>query len=201
MWVSRQQCGANGTMKLSKYLRSVMIAIGTIPGIMQIAQASEAPRRIITETIQQTPTPIKYVSASQTHSGFPVPRYVSLKFNRVNGRQGPSLQHPALWQYQRQGMPLIVVAEMDIWRKVRDINGDESWVRTQALSGKRTGVTIQDTALLKKPRPDSVVSATAPKDALLNIVECKSDNWCHVKSGSGHKGWIKQQDLWGAAPL
>lgn len=187
-------------MKIRDYIISAAVFAGANIFGWQIANASEAPRRIVVEDIEQ-PRPIKYVSAARTHSGYPVPRYVSLKFNRVNGRQGPSLQHPALWQYQRQGMPLIVVAEMDIWRKVRDINGDESWIRTQALSGKRTGITVQDTELHKKPYVSASVSATAPKDALLNIEECNAENWCRVKSSSGHKGWIERKDLWGAAPL
>ncbi len=175
-------------------------AILSAGGLAIPSLAADAPRRVVVEEVPDI-KPIKHVSASQTHSGFPVPRYVSLKFNRVNGRQGPSLQHPALWQYRRQGMPLIVVAEMDIWRKVRDINGDESWLRTQALSGTRNAIMLEDSVLRSRPKTDSQVKAVAAKDALLNIIECKDDDWCRVKSETGPNGWVKRDKLWGASPL
>jgi len=59
------------------------------------------------------------VSGAKTPSGFPVPRYVSLKVGKVNGRTGPSRQHAIAWQYRRKGLPLVVVAETEMWRKVR----------------------------------------------------------------------------------
>ena len=144
---------------------------------------------------------IRHVSGANTHSGFQVPRYVSIKFDHVNGRLGPSLKHPMVWQYQRRGLPLIVVAEMDIWRKVRDMHGDESWVRTQALSGSRHVMTLDEVILHAKPKANTRTKATAARDTLLELVECNTDNWCRVKSKAGHKGWIPRQKLWGAAPL
>lgn len=163
------------------------------------AQAQDSNRRTI---VEDTPSlkDIKYVAADQTHSGFPVPRYVSLKYGRVNGRQGPSLRHPVLWQYQRKGIPLVVVAEMDTWRKVRDIHGDESWVRTQALSGARQAVSLGDTPIHAKAKDSSKIRAIATEDTLFNLGECREDGWCEVKS-EGFKGWVQQSLLWGAEPL
>lgn len=172
-----------------------------VPSQAQVqGQAESKIRRMVVEDVPAL-KPIRHVSAEKTHSRFPVPRYVSLKFGRVNGRQGPSVNHSALWQYQRKGMPLIVVAEMDIWRKVRDMHGDESWVRTQALSGQWNGVVLNETKLYYRPRETATVKAIANKGALLNIVECNSDNWCQVRSEEGHKGWVLRDTLWGAAPL
>lgn len=162
--------------------------------------AQESQRRVVIKDIPAV-KPIKHVSAANTHSGYAVPRYVSLKFDRVNGRQGPSVKHRALWQYQRKGLPLIVVAEMDIWRKVRDMHGDESWVRTQALSGEKHVVTLEDVDLLSKPRIGTRVKASAARSALLKLTECNAEKWCRVESQSGHKGWVQKQKLWGVAPL
>src|SRR5438105_1200284 len=36
-------------------------------------------------------------------SGLPVPRYVSLKSDRVNLREGPSKDHRTVWVFQRAG--------------------------------------------------------------------------------------------------
>ena len=41
-----------------------------------------------------------------TPSGLPVPRYVTLKFDRVNARAGPGDDHRLLWVYQARGLPV-----------------------------------------------------------------------------------------------
>lgn len=168
--------------------------------LQESAAAQDGQRKVIVKDIPSLKG-IRKVSGANTHSGFQVPRYVSLKFGRVNGRQGPSLKHPMLWQYQRRSLPLVVVAEMDIWRKVRDMHGDESWVRTQALSGARHVIAVEDLTLHAKPKASTRAKAMADRDSLLELIECNAENWCRVKSEEGHRGWTKRQNLWGADPL
>jgi SH3-like domain-containing protein len=50
----------------------------------------------------------------------PLPRYASLKTDRVNLREGPSKDHPTKWVYERAGLPVEITAEFEIWRRVRD---------------------------------------------------------------------------------
>lgn len=162
------------------------------------AEAQE--RRVVVEDIPQYEDFYR-VSAAKTHSGLPVPRFVSLKFGRVNGRQGPSLKHPVLWQYRRKGLPLIVIAEMDVWRKVRDVHGDESWVRGSSLSGTRMALTRQETTLRAKPKTTARIKAVSDANVLLEVDMCNEDNWCKVSSGDGYKGWALKSNLWGAGKL
>ena len=141
------------------------------------------------------------VSAAKTPSGFPVPRYVSLKVGKVNGRIGPSRQHPIAWQYRRKGLPLIVVAETEMWRKVRDVTGDESWVHKPALSGIRHVLILEETALYSKAKASSRIIALAERNALLELEECHESGWCKVRAVDGMKGWIERYKLWGAQKL
>ena len=46
-------------------------------------------------------------------TGLPVPRYVSLKTDRVNLREGPSKDHRTAWVFQRAGLPVEIVAEYE----------------------------------------------------------------------------------------
>jgi SH3-like domain-containing protein len=39
-------------------------------------------------------------------SGLPVPRFVSLKPDKVNVRAGPNRDHDVTWQYTRAGLPV-----------------------------------------------------------------------------------------------
>ncbi len=142
------------------------------------------------------------VAARNTPSGFVVPRYVSLKYNRSRGRTGPSSEYPVAWEYKRTGLPLIVVAETETWRKVRDVNGDESWMNRRLLDGKRMVLARSEIVLRAKPRSDSGARANVAKGALLRLDKCQEDLWCKVEDEeSGIVGYALQTLLWGAEPL
>ena len=54
-------------------------------------------------------------------TNLPLPRYVSLHADEVNARRGPALSQRIDWVFQRQGMPLQIIAEYGHWRRVIDI--------------------------------------------------------------------------------
>src|SRR5271170_753120 len=73
-------------------------------------------------------------------SGLPVPRFASLRSDGVNMRTGPGTRYPIDWVFAREGLPVEIIAEYEIWRRVRDPDGAEGWVHKNALSGKRTAI-------------------------------------------------------------
>ena len=70
-----------------------------------------------------------------------MPRYSSLRYDKVNGRAGPSLDYPVTWTYERLGLPVVIVRESQEWRKIRDPQGDEVWVHRRMLAADRTAIT------------------------------------------------------------
>jgi SH3-like domain-containing protein len=99
-------------------------------------------------------------------SGLPIPRFVSLKADRVNVRGGPARDHDVSWIFTRSGLPVEVTAEFDNWRRIRDWEGAEGWVYHSLLSGKRTGMTMADPhgkdallVLRDEPNPQAAVAA------------------------------------------
>lgn len=178
------------------------------------AQSKPVPQKNATKTstarvVEDVPNPrmaldrnLIRVNATKTPSGFPVPRYVSLKYSNSNGRTGPSSGHPVAWNYKMRGLPMIVVAETEEWRKVRDVNGDESWMKRRLLDGKRMVLARTEIILRSKPRSDAKKRAIAAKGALLKMEECDSTGWCRVESEDGRLvGYALQNLLWGAEPL
>ncbi len=142
------------------------------------------------------------VQAKNTPSGFRVPRFVSLKYGTSNGRTGPSRGHPVAWRYKRKGLPMIVVAETELWRKVRDVNGDESWMDRRLLTGKKMVLARTEIILHAKPRSDSKRRAIALKGALLELHTCENGRWCLVSSPGGNMaGYVPKTLLWGAQTL
>jgi SH3-like domain-containing protein len=133
-------------------------------------------------------------------SGLPLPRFVSLKSDRVNLREGPSKDHRTTWVFERAGLPVEITAEFDTWRKVRDSEGTEGWVLHSLLSGRRTALVApwrkdQVFTLYAKPSTSSGPTARLQPGVIANIKTCDG-SWCQV-FGDGFEGYIEQTSLWG----
>ena len=129
-------------------------------------------------------------------SGLPVPRFVSLKSSKVNMRVGPGREYPLDWVYIRKGLPLKVIAEFDVWRKVIDHEGETGWVHSQLVSLKRQAiVTDAFIKLRRKPNLGAQAVAIVEKDVVMEIQFCE-EKWC--KLASAHvKGWAPRNSFWG----
>jgi SH3-like domain-containing protein len=136
----------------------------------------------------------------QTPSGLPVPRYVSLKFDKVNARAGPGDDHKLMWVYRVKGLPVQVVAETSEWRRICDPEGSLVWVHRRTTDGRRTVLNVKQerVTLLRRPRPDARAAAFLNPRALAALDRCEK-GWCKVHV-DGVSGWAKEGDLWGTAP-
>lgn len=177
-----------------------LLAGGLLAGGTVLA-ADPSARRTVVEPVPAKVSDIHRVSAEATPSGFTVPRFVSLKFGKVNARTGPSRDHPIAYQYQRRGLPLVVVAETEMWRKVRDIHGDEAWVRKPALSGERRAIALATLPLRAKPTDTARTVARLEKGAVVELDDCNADGFCRIRTEGGLKGWGRRYDLWGAQAI
>ena len=136
-------------------------------------------------------------------SGLPLPRYASLKSDRVNLREGPSKEHRTRWVFQRAGLPVEIMAEFETWRRIRDSEGSEGWVLHSLLSGRRTALVApwkKDATIdiFAKPDAASPLAARLQANVIGNIRKCDGQ-WCRI-FGEGYDGFIQQANLWGAYP-
>jgi SH3-like domain-containing protein len=138
-------------------------------------------------------------------SGLQLPRFVSLKSDRVNLRQGPGTEYPTAWVFRRAGLPVEVIKEFESWRQVRDAEGTTGWVLGTMLSGRRTAVILpwevksgKGTVAMLRDDDSEGARAVAQVEAgvLASIISCNG-NWCRVSVG-GFRGYIEQTKLWGA---
>jgi SH3-like domain-containing protein len=142
-------------------------------------------------------------NASLGPSGLPVPRFVSLKAEKVNVRRGPSSEHPVVWVFQRKGLPVEIVAEFENWRRIRDSEGEEGWILQSMLAGKRTAVVApwrgqQLTQLHSAANKASSVQAQLAAGAMGDVANCDG-KWCEISAG-GYEGYVQQEMLWGVYP-
>src|SRR3990170_6933951 len=134
--------------------------------------------------------PIAAAQPAQTGgSGFQVPRFVSLKSDRVNMRKGPGTDYPTAWVYRRAGLPLEVIKEFEGWRQVRDADGAAGWVLQSFLSGRRTalilpwdikqGAPVPKVALRRDDSEHARAVAMIEAGVIANLSSCDG-RWCPV---------------------
>ena len=143
--------------------------------------------------------------AGKSESGLPIPRYVSLKADRVNLRAGPGTDYPTSWVYRKAGLPLEVVSEFEGWRQVRDAEGATGWVMQSLVSGRRTALVapwskVKDETfpLLASSEEGAREIAKLQPGVIANVANC-SGAWCKVSIGKV-EGYVRQDRLWGVYP-
>jgi SH3-like domain-containing protein len=141
---------------------------------------------------------------SHAESGLQVPRFVSLKQDRVFVRAGPGDQYPINWVYLREGFPVEVVDEFDNWRLVRDIDNVEGWIHSVMLSGRRFAIVVErhgdngKAQLHRKPEASSPAIAELEAGAYGQLLDCTA-TWCRMQF-MPYRGWVKRNHIWGIYP-
>jgi|GWRWMinimDraft_15_1066023.scaffolds.fasta_scaffold44888_1 SH3-like domain-containing protein len=134
-----------------------------------------------------------------SETNLPIPRFVSLRSNEVNLRTGPGTNYPVDWVFVRRGLPVEVIAEFDVWRKIRDWQGTVGWVHQSMLAGRRTAlVSGGERALRRAPQADAAAVARLAPGVIGEIDECDAE-WCRL-SIQGYQGWLKRDEFWGVYP-
>jgi SH3-like domain-containing protein len=129
-------------------------------------------------------------------SGKPVPRFETLKHEKVNGRNGPSEDYKVQWEYARKGLPMLIVKESGDWRYVRDPDGDEVWIKKTQLAGQQNALTTGDFVLKAGRAADSKDVAAVAAGVLVQLGPCDAA-MCQI-TADGYRGWAPRDQLWGA---
>ena len=164
-----------------------------LPGWLVAALAALA---ILGAALLPGHAPAQENRASIRGSNLEIPRFVTLKASRANLRAGPGKDYPIKWQYQRVGLPLKVVGEFEIWRKVEDHEGVTGWMNVNMLTILRMALVNDSTVPIHSDdNEDSQVVAVAERGVILELKSCRGD-WCRV-AGDRVQGWIRRGTLWG----
>lgn len=127
----------------------------------------------------------------------PIPRFVSLGTDEANLRAGPGVRYPIVWVLQRRGLPVMVTAEFDYWRKIRDADGAEGWVHKSLLSGRRFAQVTGDIRVLRAgPGPDTAGVARLEPGVIGRLAAC-STGWCRLDVAD-FQGWLPTSAFYGA---
>ena len=132
-------------------------------------------------------------------TGLKLPRMVSLRSSLINARSGPGTRYPIEWVYKQKGAPVEIVGEFELWRKIKDWEGSETWVHKAMLSERRfvRVATPGENNIYAKPENGAKVIAKVEDGAVGEVEECPSkDGMCLIKFDN-IKGWMQRGDLFG----
>jgi SH3-like domain-containing protein len=144
---------------------------------------------------------VQQAAAGEAKAAPRLPRFVSLKSDKVNVRKGPSTDQAIVWVFSRAGLPVEIIAESDNWRRVRDSEGADGWVFHSLLSSRRTVLITpwskgdSSVPLYASRSTGSRAVAALQAGVLGNVLNCDGE-WCEV-SVDDYSGYVEQAKLWG----
>lgn len=140
---------------------------------------------------------------AQQQNKLPLPRFVSLRSDKVHVRIGPSQNHEIRWTFAKSGLPVEIIAEFENWRRIRDSDGADGWVHQAMLSGRRTALirgntNTQTVPVYERAQAQGRLVAEIQPGVIAGVRSCDK-GWCRI-AGERFDGFILQTLLWGVYP-
>lgn len=139
------------------------------------------------------------LSLMESASASEIPRMASLKASEVNVRVGPGSQYPIVWMLLCVGLPVRIVAEFDMWRKIEDPLGTTGWVHKRLLSGRQTLFLREEHVLHAAPDRRGRAVAKLSTGVIVDKIDkiCSGNQIWYAVKVQGLKGFIPQKVCWG----
>jgi SH3-like domain-containing protein len=174
-------------------------AAGVAAGAAATAGAAKPP-----EPAPPPAPPAERAPATGSVTGLPLPRFAALRSDEVNMRSGPGTRFPIEWTYQRRELPVEIVREFELWRRIRDPEGTEGWVHQSTLMGRRSfivrGAPGSEVMLRRRAEDQAQPVARLRPGVVGRLRACEPNSpWCEAQIGE-FRGHIKRADIWGVGP-
>ena len=117
----------------------------------------------------------------------------------LNLRAGPGKEYPILAVLQWRNVPVKIVEEYDVWRKVELHDGSTGWLHRVLLDGARTFLIQGDPVVVRaEPSAKAEAVATFAPGVIAKLEHCPKA-WCQVRY-KHYEGWVPRTSGWGMLP-
>ena len=132
-------------------------------------------------------------------SGLALPRFASLRSNYINARSGPGARYPIEWVYMQKSAPVEIIAEFESWRRIRDWQGSESWIKSSMLNRSRFAkvITPGESNLYAKSNYNAQIIARVEDEVIGEIKKCPANNDFCLLRFNQFEGWMPRQNIYG----
>jgi SH3-like domain-containing protein len=127
------------------------------------------------------------------------PYWASISAGKARMRSGPGRQFPAIWLYQRVGLPVKVLEIYPNWRKIEDPDGTTGWVQGNLLSDTRTAIVTGGVRELRGAADPGAAVVWRAEPGVVGALKQCDGGWC-LFDVKGRAGYIEIGSIWGAAP-
>tara|TARA_B100000745_G_scaffold203167_1_gene134152 strand:- start:45 stop:494 length:450 start_codon:yes stop_codon:yes gene_type:complete len=121
--------------------------------------------------------------------------FVSLKYNKVHVRYGPSLNSPIKYIYKKKFLPVKVIDKKEHFRRIIDHKKNSGWIHKSQLIKFNSLIVMEDKIIFSKNSKFSKPLFKLEKGRLVILKKCIS-NWCKIKSNN-YTGWMQTKNSWG----
>ena len=121
--------------------------------------------------------------------------FVSLKYNKVNVRIGPSLNSPIKYIYKKKYLPVKVIDKKEHFRRIIDHKKNSGWIHKTQLIKSNSLIVMEDKIVFSKNTKFSKPLFKLEKGRLVILKKCIS-NWCKIKINN-YTGWMQTNNSWG----
>lgn len=129
-----------------------------------------------------------------------IPRFVSLKNDKVNLRTGPGERYPIMWVYTERKYPVEVIDEYELWRQIREVDGTTGWVHRTQINNMRHALILEEDRMMNKPTSDSKTVAIVQKGTIGRILKCPAKSDFCMLDFNGVRGWMRKSLFYGVYP-
>ena len=74
--------------------------------------------------------------------------FLTLRYDKVNLRQGPSKEYPVKIFYKKKYLPVLIQDRSDNFRKIKDHENNTGWIHISQLSKKKAAIVINGEAIM-----------------------------------------------------
>jgi len=122
--------------------------------------------------------------------------FLTLKYNKVKVRQGPSFKYPVKFIYKKKYLPVKIIDSKDNFKKIIDLKKNNGWIHVSQLTKKKSAINISNLSIaFNKPNIYSQPLARLEKGKMVIIKKCR-DEWCKILV-QNNQFWIQKKFLWG----
>ena len=121
--------------------------------------------------------------------------FVSLKYNKVHVRYGPSLNSPIKYIYKKKFLPVKVIDKKEHFRRIIDHKKNSGWIHKTQLIKSNSLIVMEDKIVFSKNTKFSKPLFKLEKGRLVILKKCIS-NWCKIKTNN-YTGWMQTNNSWG----
>tara|TARA_Y100001970_G_C13791250_1_gene630351 strand:- start:11 stop:592 length:582 start_codon:yes stop_codon:yes gene_type:complete len=140
-------------------------------------------------------------SVYKTHDNYY--KFKSLRSGKTNVRVGPSLDHNVIWTYQKKGLPIEIMEDIQGWSKIRDYQAKTGWIKNTLIISKRTGIISPWRIKENNPNFENLYKDPDKKEintklesgVLVDVLSCDGLQ-CLIKTQNA-EGWIDQGLIFG----